>query len=85
MITAEMWTAARARVLTRQAEEAERSAGWQRQRAGRAPDGTDAAQWAAVHHRTADGLDRYAAACRAAAADPSLPNPTYAGSGAGQR
>jgi hypothetical protein len=79
-ISVEAWNAARSRVLTRQADKAERDAEYQRQRAGRVPGGADPAEWAAVHHRIAAGLDRYAAECRAAAADPSLPTPTYAGS-----
>lgn len=72
-ITPEVWFAARSRVLTRDAEAAASTAEQYRQRAASFPD--DAADL----DRLADGLDRYAAECRAAAADPALPNPTYAG------
>lgn len=79
-ISVEEWNAARSRVLLRQADQSERDAEYQRQRALRVPDSADPEKWAEVHHRIAAGLDRYAVACQAAANDPSLPIPEYAGS-----
>lgn len=75
-ITAEMWNGARTRVLTRYAEQAADRAEMMRARRVLFPDGADEVE------RIAAGLDEYAARCRAAASDPSLPTPAYAGSAA---
>jgi hypothetical protein len=69
----DMWTAARTRVLTRSAIQATADAQRMRDRIPAFPDHADELE------RTAAGLDDYAARCRAAAEDPSLPNPEYAG------
>lgn len=65
------WNAARARVLERLAGDAEVAACRQR---GRAIGFPAEADWILAD---AAALDEYAAACRAAAADPSLPTPEY--------
>lgn len=76
---ADVWLAARTRVLRRQAEQAAQNAAGQRQRADHPPDCADPARWAESHQQLAAELERYAADCLAAAEDPSLPTPEYAG------
>ncbi len=65
------WNAAKSRVLNRLAADAEVAATLQRERAPHFPD------WADDITADADRLNLYAAECRAAAADPSLPTPEY--------
>jgi hypothetical protein len=77
-ITTETWFAARSRVLARNAEAAAGVAKDYRAKVGTFPG--DAAELL----RLADKLDRYAAECRAAAGDPSLPTPTYESTDTGQ-
>lgn len=74
-ISPEAWNAARARVLTRNADAAAGAAAAFRERVSLFPGHADELE------RRAAELDRYAAQCRAAATDPSLPNPEYAGTG----
>jgi hypothetical protein len=66
---AEAFTAARARVLTRHAEQAEEEAGRLRQRVTAFPE------YAAELVGRAEACDRFAVDCRAAAADATLPTP----------
>jgi hypothetical protein len=65
------WLDARERVLTRYADTAEQSARSLRERAPAFPADADGMRSAA------EALDGYAVACRASAADPSLPTPEY--------
>jgi hypothetical protein len=67
---ANAFTASRARVLTRHAEQAEEEAARLRQRVAAFPE------HAAEMVGRADACDRFAADCRAAAADVTLPTPS---------
>lgn len=71
---ADLWIDMRARVLTRYAARADATARRARRRAKQLP------QFAETMEEFAVGLERYAAQCRTAAADPTLPLPDYAGS-----
>jgi hypothetical protein len=66
---ANAFTASRARVLTHHAEQAEEEAGRLRTRVTAFPE------YAAELLGRADACDRFAAECRAAAADATLPTP----------
>lgn len=67
------WNRARVRVLTRYARQATDEAARLRQRIGSFPEYTEELE------ANAAALDAYAARCREAADDPTVPTPEYAG------
>jgi hypothetical protein len=73
-----MWLNTRHRVLTRLAQQATEDAQRMRAQIPAFPEHADELE------QVAAGLDDYATRCTAAAADPTLPTPAYAGSAAAQ-